>query len=105
MFPSSAGSYPTVSSHTGEWSLEPNSHSLAWSTPLVSAGSGENTPAFGGFLTVAGDDPETFFPVKVAFVGQGSLAGVGIASVKMLEGDEPAFSVDSVVTADGYFVV
>jgi hypothetical protein len=73
-------------------------------------------------FTVAGDDPETFFPVRVAFVGQvrgisrrfpslpmivvqGSLAGIGVASVKLLEGDEPAFSVDSVLTADGYFVV
>ncbi|KAJ7898447.1 Adaptor complexes medium subunit family-domain-containing protein [Mycena leptocephala] len=102
--PLPAGSYPTVSSHTGEWSLEPNSYSLAWSTPLVSAGT-ESTRTGSLMFTVAGDDPETFFPVKVAFVGQGSLAGVGIASVKMLEGDEPAFSVDSVVTADGYFVV
>lgn len=73
-------------------------------------------------FTVAGDDPETFFPVRVAFVGQvsgvvavvchlvdyvvqGSLTGVGVASVKLLEGDEPTYSVDSVVTADGYFVV
>jgi hypothetical protein len=38
-------------------------------------------------------------------VVQGSLAGIGVASVKLLEGDEPAFSVDSVLTADGYFVV
>ncbi|KAJ7765482.1 hypothetical protein DFH07DRAFT_810736 [Mycena maculata] len=102
--PLPAGSYPTVSSHTGEWSLEPNSHSLAWSTPLVSADS-ESTRTGSLMFTVAGDDPETFFPVRVAFVGQGSLAGVGVASVKLLEGDEPAFSVDSIVTADGYFVV
>ncbi|KAJ7180676.1 hypothetical protein C8R46DRAFT_1070218 [Mycena filopes] len=101
--PLPAGSYPTVSSHTGEWSLEPNSHSLAWTTPLVSADS-ESTRTGSLMFTVAGDDPETFFPVRVAFVGQGSLAGVGVASVKM-EGEEPAFSVDSVVTADGYFVV
>ncbi|KAJ7155391.1 hypothetical protein C8R43DRAFT_884630, partial [Mycena crocata] len=102
--PLPAGSYPTVSSHTGEWSLEPNSHSLAWSTPLVSAES-ESTRTGSLMFTVAGDDPETFFPVRVAFVGQGSLAGVGVASVKLLEGEDPAFSVDSVVTADGYFVV
>ncbi|KAJ7504357.1 hypothetical protein B0H11DRAFT_1981863, partial [Mycena galericulata] len=102
--PLPAGSYPTVSSHTGEWSLEPNSHSLAWSTPLVSADS-ESTRTGSLMFTVAGDDPETFFPVRVAFVGQGSLAGVGVASVKLLDGEEPAFSVDSVVTADGYFVV
>jgi len=102
--PLPAGSYPTVSSHTGEWSLEPNSHSLAWSTPLVSADS-ESTRTGSLMFTVAGDDPETFFPVRVAFVGQGSLAGVGVASVKLLDGDEPAYSVDSVVTADGYFVV
>ncbi|KAJ6493521.1 hypothetical protein C8R47DRAFT_1012453 [Mycena vitilis] len=102
--PLPAGSYPTVSSHTGEWSLEPNSHSLAWSTPLVSADS-ESTRTGSLMFTVAGDDPETFFPVRVAFVGQGSLAGVGVATAKLQDGDEPAFSVDSVVTADGYFVV
>ncbi|KAF7356589.1 Copper P-type ATPase [Mycena venus] len=102
--PLPAGSYPTVSSHTGEWSLEPNSHSLLWSTPLVSSDS-ESTRTGSLMFTVAGDDPETFFPVRVAFVGQGSLAGVGVGSVKLVEGDEPAFSVDSVVTADGYFVV
>ncbi|KAJ7043610.1 hypothetical protein C8F04DRAFT_1072702 [Mycena alexandri] len=101
--PLPAGSYPTVSSHTGEWSLEPNSHSLAWTTPLVSADS-ESTRTGSLMFTVAGDDPETFFPVRVAFVGQGSLAGVGVASINM-EGEEPAYSVDSVVTADGYFVV
>ncbi|KAJ7091377.1 hypothetical protein B0H15DRAFT_835765 [Mycena belliarum] len=104
LIPLPAGSYPTVSSHTGEWSLEPNSHSLAWSTSLVSADS-ESTRAGSLMFTVAGDDPETFFPVRVAFVGRGSLAGVGIASVKLPEGDEPAYSVDSVVNADGYFVV
>ncbi|KAF7370594.1 Copper P-type ATPase [Mycena sanguinolenta] len=102
--PLPAGSYPTVSSHTGEWSLEPNSHSLLWTTPIVSADS-ESTRTGSLMFTVAGDDPETFFPVRVTFVGQGSLAGVGVASVKSQEGDEPAFSVDSVVTADGYFVV
>ncbi|KAJ7760557.1 hypothetical protein B0H16DRAFT_1532693 [Mycena metata] len=101
--PLPAGSYPTVSSHTGEWSLEPNSHSLAWTMPLVSADS-ESTRTGSLMFTVAGDDPETFFPVRVAFVGQGSLAGVGVASIRM-EGEEPAYSVDSVVTADGYFVV
>ncbi|KAJ7247661.1 hypothetical protein B0H12DRAFT_1124962 [Mycena haematopus] len=102
--PLPAGSYPTVSSHTGEWSLEPNSHSLLWSAPLVSADS-ESTRTGSLMFTVAGDDPETFFPVRVTFVGRGSLAGIGVASVKLLDGDEPAFSVDSVVTADGYFVV
>ncbi|KAJ6612502.1 hypothetical protein B0H10DRAFT_1807345, partial [Mycena sp. CBHHK59/15] len=66
----------------------------------------ESTRTGSLMFTVAGDDPETFFPVRVAFFGQGSLAGVGVASVKLLEGDDaPAFSVDSVVTADGYFVV
>ncbi|KAF8216504.1 hypothetical protein K438DRAFT_1797337 [Mycena galopus ATCC 62051] len=102
--PLPAGSYPTVSSHTGEWSLEPNSHSLLWSTPLVSSDS-ESTRTGSLMFTVAGDDPETFFPVRVAFVGQGSFAGIGVGSVKLLDGEEPAFSVDSVATADGYFVV
>ncbi|KAF7309774.1 Copper P-type ATPase [Mycena indigotica] len=99
--PLPAGSYPTVSSHTGEWSLEPNSHSLAWTTAIVDASSRSGSLMF----TVGGDDPETFFPVRVAFVGKGSLAGVGIAQASLEDGGDAVFSVDSVVTADGYFVV
>ncbi|KAF7293488.1 Copper P-type ATPase [Mycena indigotica] len=97
--PLPAGSYPTVSSHTGEWSLEPNSNSLAWTTAIVDGG------IIAKLFTVEGDDPETFFPVRVAFVGKGSLAGVGIAQTSLEDGADAVFSVDSVVTADGYFVV
>ncbi|KAJ7066630.1 hypothetical protein C8F01DRAFT_1124033 [Mycena amicta] len=101
--PLPAGSYPTVSSHTGEWSLEPNSHSLAWTTPVCSADSESRTGSL--MFTVGGDDPETFFPVRVAFVGKGSLAGVGIAQATLENGRDAVYSIDSVVTADGYFVV
>ncbi|KAJ7281503.1 hypothetical protein C8J57DRAFT_1123330 [Mycena rebaudengoi] len=103
LIPLPAGSYPTVSSNTGEWSLEPNSHSLAWTTPLVSADSDTRSGSL--MFTVGGDDPETFFPVRVSFIGTGSFAGVGVASMKLAEGDDAVFSVDSVVTADSYSVV
>ncbi|KAF7293618.1 Copper P-type ATPase [Mycena indigotica] len=46
-------------------------------------------------FTVGGDDPETFFPVRVAFVGKGSLAGVGIAQTSLEDGADAVFSVDS----------
>ncbi|KAF7308763.1 Copper P-type ATPase [Mycena kentingensis (nom. inval.)] len=102
--PLPAGSYPTVSSNTGEWALEPNTHSLAWTTPVVSSDD-DSTRTGSLMFSVAGDDPETFFPVRVAFVGKGSLAGVGIAEAKLPDGGDAVFSVDSVVSADGYYVV
>jgi len=101
--PLPSGSYPTVSSHSGDWSLNPSSHSLDWTIPLISpqedrSGSLE--------FTVGGDDAGAFFPVKVAFIGQGSMAGVAAANVTRLDnGEEAVFSVDSVVTADSYVVV
>ncbi|KAF9011436.1 Adaptor complexes medium subunit family-domain-containing protein [Cyathus striatus] len=73
------GSYPTVSSHSGEWSLNPSSHSLAWAVPLISPSDSTRTGSL--IFTVGGDDVGAFFPVHVSFVGEGSLAGVGVASV------------------------
>ncbi|TFK42210.1 hypothetical protein BDQ12DRAFT_645746 [Crucibulum laeve] len=98
------GSYPTVSSHTGEWSLNPSSHSLAWSVPVVSSSDESRSGSL--IFTVGGDDIGAFFPVEVSFIGQGSLAGVGVASVsKIGEGEDPAYSVDASVTTDEYLVV
>jgi len=57
-------------------------------------------------FTVGGDDASTFFPVGVTFVGQGSLAGITVASVsKVNGGEDPAYSVDSIVSTDQYLVV
>ncbi|KAG6864250.1 hypothetical protein C0991_011070 [Blastosporella zonata] len=102
--PLPTGSYPTVSSHTGEWSLDPGSHSLAWSIPHVTVA--DDTRSGSMIFTIGGDDVSAFFPVQVSFVGQGSLAGVGVASVsKIAGGDDPAFSVDAVVATEEYLVV
>ena len=56
---------------------------------------------------MGGDDASAFFPVEVRFTGQGSLAGLGVASVSRINGggDDPAFSVDAIVTADEYSVI
>ena len=59
-------------------------------------------------FTVGGDDVAAFFPVEVSFVGQGSLAGVGVGSVQKIgegEGGEVKWSVDMLVVADEYLVV
>jgi hypothetical protein len=51
-------------------------------------------------------DAGIFFPVDVTFIGQGSLAGVAVASIEKVDGSEsPDFSVDSFITTDGYLVV
>jgi hypothetical protein len=100
----SDGSYPTVTSHSGEWSLDPASHSLAWSIPVVTAHDDSKTGSL--IFNVGGVDVSAFFPVDVSFLGQGSLAGVTVASVNRVDGAEgPEYSVDALVTADEYLVV
>jgi hypothetical protein len=100
----SDGSYPTVTAHSGEWSLDPSSHSLAWSIPVVSAADDSKTGSL--MFNVGGVDVGAFFPVEVSFIGQGSLAGVAVASVDRINGGEaPEYSVDAFVTADEYVVV
>lgn len=57
-------------------------------------------------FNVGGVDVGTFFPVDVSFIGQGSLAGVAVASIDRTSGgDAPDYSVDAFVTADEYLVV
>ncbi|PPQ77561.1 hypothetical protein CVT25_011421 [Psilocybe cyanescens] len=98
------GSYPTVSSHTAEWSLDPSSHSLAWSIPVVSPSDDSKSGSL--IFNVGGVDVGAFFPVEVTFIGQGSLAGVAVASVDRVNGESaPGYSVDAFVTADEYLVV
>ncbi|KAF9464505.1 hypothetical protein BDZ94DRAFT_1256601 [Collybia nuda] len=102
--PLPTGSYPTVSTHSGEWSLDPSSHSLAWSIPLVTAL--DDTRSGSLIFTVGGDDAGAFFPVEVTFNGRGSLAGIGVSTVRKIGGgDDPVFSVDTVVTTEDYLVV
>jgi len=96
------GSYPTVSSHSGEWTLDPSSHSIDWSIPTISPEDRSGSLEF----TVGGDDTSAFFPVKVSFVGQGSIAGIAAANVTRVDDEEEVvFSVDSFVTTDTYVVV
>ncbi|KAF5366311.1 hypothetical protein D9758_005714 [Tetrapyrgos nigripes] len=97
------GSYPTVSSHSGDWSLNPSSHSLAWSIPTISAS--DDTRSGSIVFTVGGDDAGAFFPVEVTFVGKGSLAGIGIKNVKKTSGEDVEWSVDDIVQVDQYLVV
>ncbi|KDR85930.1 hypothetical protein GALMADRAFT_393628 [Galerina marginata CBS 339.88] len=98
------GSYPTVTSHTSEWALDPSSHSLAWSIPVISPSDESKSGSL--IFNVGGVDVGAFFPVDVSFIGQGSLAGVAVASVDKINGDEaPEYSVDAFVTADEYLVV
>lgn len=100
--PTSAGSYPTVTSHTGDWQLNPSSHSLDWTIPLVNADDRSGTMEF----SVGGDDVGAFFPVKVQFVGQGNTVGVRVGSVTMVEsGEEVGYSEDAVVAVEKYEVV
>ena len=98
----SDGSYPTVSSHSGEWALNSSSHSLDWNIPLINAEDKSGSLEF----SVGGDDAGVFFPVRVSFVAQGSVAGVKVASVTRVEGgDQVVFSEDASVSVENYTVV
>ena len=96
------GSYPTVAQHTGTWELNASTHSLDWSIPLISSDEPSGTLEF----KVGGDDAGTFFPVRVSFVSQGSLLGVGVESATLTEsGETVEFSQDALLTTKDYVVV
>lgn len=96
------GSYPTVSDPASNWSLNPSTHALDWSIPRISADERSGTLEF----SVGGDDVGAFFPVKVAFVAQGSLAGIELAKVTRVSGgEEVVFSSDAVVTTEEYVML
>jgi hypothetical protein len=96
------GSYPTVTSHVGSWSLNP-SHSLDWSIPHVSA---SDTRSGSLEFNIGGDDVGVFFPVKVQFVGQGSMAGLKVQGVQKVEsGEDAVFSVDDFISTEEYSLV
>lgn len=91
-----------MSSHTGDWALNPSSHSLDWTIGRVDADERSGTLEF----SVGGDDASAFFPVKVTFVGLGSIAGVRLASVARVDnGEDVVFSEDASIAVDNYSVV
>ncbi|EIN14331.1 hypothetical protein PUNSTDRAFT_49151 [Punctularia strigosozonata HHB-11173 SS5] len=99
--PLPAGSYPTVSSHSGTWTLNASTHSLDWSIPLVTADERSGSLEF----SVGGDDVDAFFPVKVAFVAEGSMAGVQVVSAHHAgTGAEETFSQDTILSSEEYIV-
>lgn len=70
------GGFPTVSSHTGDWVIDPSTHSLLWTAPRVSSNDETKTGTLE--FSVAGDDATAFFPVKVNFTAIGSLIGINV---------------------------
>ena len=55
-------------------------------------------------FSVGGDDASAFFPVKVTFAAQGSLAGVSVASVELVDGGTVTFSQEATVSIENYLV-
>ena len=97
-----SGSYPTVSSHSGEWALNCSSHAIVWIIGRVDADERSGTLEF----SVGGDDVGAFFPVHVSFVAQGSIAGVRVASISRVDnGEEVTFSEDASVSLKDFTVV
>ncbi|KAI0094166.1 hypothetical protein BDY19DRAFT_1061213 [Irpex rosettiformis] len=100
--PLPSGSYPTVSSHSGEWALNGSSHAIDWIVGRVDADESSGTLEF----SIGGDDIGAFFPVHVSFVAQGSIAGVRVASIARVDnGEEVTFSEDASVALKNFTVV
>lgn len=100
----SDGSYPTVTSHTGTWALNPSSHSLDWSIPLVSFD--DDTKSGTLEFQVGGDDAGAFFPVRIGFAAEGCVGGIEVEQVGLAsESGKVDWSVDSIATSDEYLVV
>ncbi|KAF8593898.1 clathrin adaptor, mu subunit, partial [Ceratobasidium sp. AG-I] len=101
--PLPSGAYPTVSSHTGSWAINPNTHSLDWTTETVSADA-ETTGSLE--FSVGGDDAEAFFPVKVNFKSEKSLIGVEVLSAERVGGEgSVVFSKEMRVGVEQYLIV
>ena len=91
-----------MSSHNGEWALNPSSHAIDWQVGRVDSDERSGTLEF----SVGGDDAGAFFPVKVSFIGEGSIAGVHLASVTKVEtGEEVVYSEDATLQIENYTVV
>ncbi|KAF8514288.1 hypothetical protein JB92DRAFT_2811478 [Gautieria morchelliformis] len=109
--PLPTGSYPTVTpGYSGQWSLNPGTHSLEWSIPLVSASPGEDgTPSeTSGSMefSVGGEEADAFFPVKVSFVGVGSMIGLEVNKVTRVDnGEEPLFSQETTLSVNEFLVI
>jgi hypothetical protein len=91
-----------VASHSGEWQLNPSSHRLDWTIPLVEAKERSGSFEF----SINGNDVNAFFPVQVSFVGLGNTVGVRVASVSRVDdGENVVFSEDASFNIDKYLVV
>ena len=91
-----------MASHSGEWQLNPSSHRLDWTIPLVK---GEDRTGSLEF-SINGNDVNAFFPVQVSFVGLGNTVGVRVASVSQVDnGEDVVFSEDASFITDNYLVV
>lgn len=91
-----------MGSHSSEWQLNPSSHRLDWTIPLVNAEERSGSLEF----SITGSDINTFFPVQVSFVGLGSTVGVRVVSAAQVDGGENVvFSEDASFNTDNYLVV
>ena len=92
-----------MTSHTGEWSLNPSTHSLEWAISVISSEESSGSLEF----NVGGDDPGVFFPVDIKFVSENLMSGISVASVHELDEDEDEieFSKQTSLQTGNYAVV
>jgi hypothetical protein len=74
--PLSNGAYPTVTNHSGDWSVNPDNNSLVWTIDTIDAT--ENKTGMLEFHSEA-DDPSQYFPLAVNFVSAESLCEVSVS--------------------------
>lgn len=68
---------PTVSQVDGEYSYDPQRHTLDWQIPIVDASNRSGALEF----SVAGDDIDVFFPTQVSFFSEKLFCNVDVSTV------------------------
>ncbi|KAG2174386.1 hypothetical protein INT43_004409 [Umbelopsis isabellina] len=100
--PLPSSSQPTVSQVDGEYSYDPQRHTLDWQIPIIDSSNKSGALEF----NVAGDDVDAFFPTQVSFFSEKLFCNVDILDVQSVEsGETTQFSKEILLLAEDYSVV
>jgi hypothetical protein len=76
-----SSSQPNVNQVDGEYSYDPQRHTLDWQIAIINSSNKEGVLEF----NVAGDDVDAFFPTQVSFYSEKLLCNVDVSCVFILD--------------------
>ena len=101
--PLPVGVAPEISQlEVGTQHVDASTSRLLWNIGDISAAQPNGNLEFA--VASGGDDVNVFFPVSVDFVSSTLLAGLGIDQVAGINGSALPYSVDSLLTTEGYLI-